>query len=94
MKNVRPTIAPDVTRSLHDEKVKAQVMLEPFPQATPEPIPSPEAPKSDVHRQPAGNMPLPLPLSLVKAEFVSADERVAPRLLTGLSSKWNRQKSL
>ncbi|XP_038592217.1 centromere-associated protein E isoform X3 [Micropterus salmoides] len=68
MKNVRPTIAPDVTRknislklsvlkprSLHDEKVKAQVMLEPFPQATPEPIPSPEAPKSDVHRQPAGN---------------------------------------
>lgn len=30
-------------------------MLEPFPQATPEPIPSPEAPKSDVHRQPAGN---------------------------------------
>uniref|UniRef100_A0A4W6G174 Myosin phosphatase Rho interacting protein n=1 Tax=Lates calcarifer TaxID=8187 RepID=A0A4W6G174_LATCA len=32
MKNVRPTIAPDVTR------------------------PSPEAPKSDVHRQPAGNI--------------------------------------
>ncbi|GLD57474.1 myosin phosphatase Rho-interacting protein isoform X7, partial [Lates japonicus] len=69
MKNVRPTIAPDVTRknislklsvlkprSLPDEKVKAQVMLEPCPQATPEPSPSPEAPKSDVHRQPAGNI--------------------------------------
>ncbi|XP_040922370.1 centromere-associated protein E isoform X3 [Toxotes jaculatrix] len=68
MKNVRPTIAPDVTRknislklsvlkprSLPDEKIKAQVMLEPCPQATPEPSPIPEAPRSDVHRQPAGN---------------------------------------
>ncbi|XP_031698722.1 myosin phosphatase Rho-interacting protein isoform X3 [Anarrhichthys ocellatus] len=53
MKNVRPTIAPDVTRS--DEKTKAHVMLEPCTQATSEPSPSPEAPKSDVHRQPAGN---------------------------------------
>ncbi|XP_034425973.1 early endosome antigen 1 isoform X5 [Hippoglossus hippoglossus] len=55
MKNVRPAIAPDVTRSLPDEKIKAQVMLEPCPQATPEPSPVPEAPRSDVHRQPAGN---------------------------------------
>ncbi|TMS22497.1 hypothetical protein E3U43_012762 [Larimichthys crocea] len=53
MKNVRPTIAPDVTRSLPEEKIK--VMLEPCPQTTTEPSPSPEAPKSDVHRQPAGN---------------------------------------
>lgn len=30
-------------------------MLEPCPQATPEPSPIPEAPKSDVHIQPAGN---------------------------------------
>nr|XP_019938721.1 PREDICTED: centrosome-associated protein CEP250-like isoform X4 [Paralichthys olivaceus] len=68
MKNVRPTIAPDVTRknislklsvlkprSLPDEKIKAQVMLEPCPQATPEPSPVREAPRSDIHRQPAGN---------------------------------------
>uniref|UniRef100_UPI0037E75B0F golgin subfamily A member 4 isoform X1 n=1 Tax=Semicossyphus pulcher TaxID=241346 RepID=UPI0037E75B0F len=68
MKNVRPTIAPDVTRknislklsvlkprSLPDEKIKPQVMLEPCPQATPEPSPSPEAPRSDVHRKPTGN---------------------------------------
>ncbi|XP_075949690.1 myosin phosphatase Rho-interacting protein isoform X3 [Anarhichas minor] len=66
MKNVRPTIAPDVTRKnislklsvlkpRSDEKTKAHVMLEPCPQATSEPSPSPEAPKSDVHRQPAGN---------------------------------------
>ncbi|XP_071318189.1 protein outspread isoform X4 [Trachinotus anak] len=68
MKNVRPTIAPDVTRknislklsvlkprSLPDEKIKSQVMLEPCPQATSEPSPIPEVTKSDVHRQPAGN---------------------------------------
>ncbi|XP_054454534.1 myosin phosphatase Rho-interacting protein isoform X2 [Anoplopoma fimbria] len=55
MKNVRPAIAPDVTRSLADEKTKAHVMLEPCPQATSEPSPNHEAPKSDVHRQPAGN---------------------------------------
>ncbi|XP_070707331.1 myosin phosphatase Rho-interacting protein isoform X2 [Pempheris klunzingeri] len=55
MKNVRPTIAPDVTRSLPEEKIKAQVMLEPCPQVNPEPSPSPEAPESDVRRQPAGN---------------------------------------
>ncbi|XP_041818049.1 early endosome antigen 1 isoform X2 [Chelmon rostratus] len=69
MKNVRPTIAPDVTRknislklsvlkprSLPEEKIKTQVMLEPCPQTTTEPSPSPEAPvKSDVHRQPVGN---------------------------------------
>ncbi|KAM7370917.1 hypothetical protein PAMP_010427 [Pampus punctatissimus] len=55
MKNVRPTIAPDVTRSLPEEKIKPEVMLEPCPQATPEPSPSPEAPNTDVHRQPGGN---------------------------------------
>ncbi|XP_049418699.1 protein outspread isoform X5 [Epinephelus fuscoguttatus] len=68
MKNVRPTIAPDVTRknislklsvlkprSLPEEKIKAHVMLEPCSQANLEQSPSPEAPKSDVHRQPAGN---------------------------------------
>ncbi|XP_069011868.1 uncharacterized protein [Embiotoca jacksoni] len=68
MKNVRPTIAPDVTRknislklsvlkprSLPDEKIKGHVMLEPCPQVTPEPGLSPDVPKSDVHRQPAGH---------------------------------------
>ncbi|KAM3859551.1 LOW QUALITY PROTEIN: myosin phosphatase Rho-interacting protein [Diretmus argenteus] len=68
MKNVRPTIAPDVTRknvslklsvlkprSLPDEKVKAQVVLETCPQASPQPSPSPEAPKMNVHTQPAAN---------------------------------------
>uniref|UniRef100_A0A3Q3FH46 Myosin phosphatase Rho interacting protein n=1 Tax=Labrus bergylta TaxID=56723 RepID=A0A3Q3FH46_9LABR len=53
MKNVRPTIAPDVTRSLHEEQIQAQVMLEPCPQATPEPSPSPEAPRSIVNRKQA-----------------------------------------
>lgn len=42
-------------RSLPDEKIKAQVTLEPCPHATLEPSSSPEAPKTDVHRQPAGN---------------------------------------
>ncbi|XP_026206812.1 centromere-associated protein E isoform X3 [Anabas testudineus] len=69
MKNVRPTIAPDVTRknislklsvlkprSLLDENLKAQVMLEPCTTlANLEPCLSNEAPKSDVHIQPAGN---------------------------------------
>uniref|UniRef100_A0A7N8YMU9 Protein outspread-like n=1 Tax=Mastacembelus armatus TaxID=205130 RepID=A0A7N8YMU9_9TELE len=55
MKNVRPTIAPDVTRSLPDERLKDPVMLEPCPQAIPEPSPSSESPRSDVHRQPADN---------------------------------------
>ncbi|XP_078136155.1 uncharacterized protein mpripa isoform X3 [Sander vitreus] len=55
MKNVRPTIAPDVTRSFPEEKTKAHVMLETCPQATPEPSPSPVTPKSDVHRQLACN---------------------------------------
>uniref|UniRef100_I3KVR4 Myosin phosphatase Rho interacting protein n=1 Tax=Oreochromis niloticus TaxID=8128 RepID=I3KVR4_ORENI len=35
MKNVRPTIAPDVTRSLPDEKIKSQVMLDPCLQRQP-----------------------------------------------------------
>ncbi|KAF1373986.1 hypothetical protein PFLUV_G00244590 [Perca fluviatilis] len=68
MKNVRPTIAPDVTRknitlklsvlkprSFPEEKTKAHVMLEPCLQATSEPSPSPVTPKSDVHRQLACN---------------------------------------
>ncbi|XP_028422705.1 myosin phosphatase Rho-interacting protein isoform X6 [Perca flavescens] len=68
MKNVRPTIAPDVTRknitlklsvlkprSFPEEKTKAHVMLEPCLQATSEPSSSPVTPKSDVHRQLACN---------------------------------------
>nr|XP_020461898.1 plectin-like isoform X3 [Monopterus albus] len=68
MKNVRPTIAPDVTRksislklsvlkprSLTDEKLNTQVVLEPCLHTTPEPRPNSEGPKSDVHRQPASN---------------------------------------
>ncbi|KAM6897774.1 myosin phosphatase Rho-interacting protein [Xenentodon cancila] len=64
MKNVRPTIAPDVTRknislklsvlkprSLPEEKMKGHVMLEPCPQGTPDPSPSPEKPMSDGHKQ-------------------------------------------
>uniref|UniRef100_A0A672FFC0 Myosin phosphatase Rho interacting protein n=1 Tax=Salarias fasciatus TaxID=181472 RepID=A0A672FFC0_SALFA len=43
MKNVRPTIAPDVTRSLPDETIKSHSS------------PSTEAPKSDSLRQPPGN---------------------------------------
>ncbi|XP_054622660.1 nucleoprotein TPR isoform X3 [Dunckerocampus dactyliophorus] len=68
MKNARPTIAPDVTRknislklsvlkprSIPEEKIKAQVLLEPCPQITPEPSPVPEPTKNDGHRQPTGN---------------------------------------
>uniref|UniRef100_A0A665V4X3 PH domain-containing protein n=1 Tax=Echeneis naucrates TaxID=173247 RepID=A0A665V4X3_ECHNA len=47
MKNVQPTIAPDVTRSLPDENLKAQVMLEPCPQTTPELNLISEGPKLD-----------------------------------------------
>ncbi|XP_068610973.1 rootletin [Brachionichthys hirsutus] len=47
MKNVRPTIAPDVTRSLPDERLKAQVLLEPCLQTAPEPDSNPEDPKTD-----------------------------------------------
>uniref|UniRef100_A0A3B4Z4R3 Nuclear mitotic apparatus protein 1-like n=1 Tax=Stegastes partitus TaxID=144197 RepID=A0A3B4Z4R3_9TELE len=70
MKNVRPTIAPDVTRknislklsvlkprSIPDEKIKSHVMLEPCLQAAPEPNPSPDVPKSDAHRQPGSAAP-------------------------------------
>ncbi|KAM4525027.1 myosin phosphatase Rho-interacting protein isoform 2-T3 [Odontesthes bonariensis] len=57
MKNARPTIAPDVTRSLPDEKIKGHVMLEPCPQASPDPSPNPEFPKSDGNRQPPGGNP-------------------------------------
>ncbi|XP_075890566.1 myosin phosphatase Rho-interacting protein isoform X5 [Nelusetta ayraudi] len=52
MKNVRPTIAPDVTRSLPEEKIKAQVMLETCQQSPAATIPSSEAQKS--HAQHAG----------------------------------------
>ncbi|XP_029933136.1 myosin phosphatase Rho-interacting protein isoform X7 [Myripristis murdjan] len=68
MKNVRPTIAPDVTRknislklsvlkprSLPEEKVKAQVVLEPCTQPSPEPSPTLEAPRVDIHIQSGGN---------------------------------------
>uniref|UniRef100_A0A672FGZ6 Myosin phosphatase Rho interacting protein n=1 Tax=Salarias fasciatus TaxID=181472 RepID=A0A672FGZ6_SALFA len=55
MKNVRPTIAPDVTRSLPDETIKSHVMLEPCSSPASESSPSTEAPKSDSLRQPPGN---------------------------------------
>ncbi|XP_076008307.1 myosin phosphatase Rho-interacting protein isoform X2 [Genypterus blacodes] len=55
MKNVRPATAPDVTRSLPEEKADAQVVLEPCPQDTPASTPSPDAPKIAVHTQLAGN---------------------------------------
>uniref|UniRef100_A0AAQ4RI98 PH domain-containing protein n=1 Tax=Gasterosteus aculeatus aculeatus TaxID=481459 RepID=A0AAQ4RI98_GASAC len=52
MKNVRPTIAPDVTRSLADEKALAHVTSEPCPQtAAAEPSPSPEPRKSRVRER-------------------------------------------
>uniref|UniRef100_A0A667XL44 Myosin phosphatase Rho interacting protein n=1 Tax=Myripristis murdjan TaxID=586833 RepID=A0A667XL44_9TELE len=51
MKNVRPTIAPDVTRSLPEEKVKAQVVLEPCTQPSPEPSPTLELRKSRVRER-------------------------------------------
>uniref|UniRef100_A0A8C5GQD9 Myosin phosphatase Rho-interacting protein-like n=1 Tax=Gouania willdenowi TaxID=441366 RepID=A0A8C5GQD9_GOUWI len=44
-KNVRTTIAPDVTRSLHDETQKDHVLLEPCPQITPE----------QTNKRPSGN---------------------------------------
>ncbi|KAM8836342.1 myosin phosphatase Rho-interacting protein isoform 12-T13 [Spinachia spinachia] len=72
MKNVRPTIAPDVTRkntslklsvlkprSLAEEKASAHATLEPCPPAGAEPSPSPEAPESDVHRQPGNSASSP-----------------------------------
>nr|XP_057917452.1 plectin isoform X2 [Doryrhamphus excisus] len=54
MKNARPTIAPDVTRSFPEEKIKAQVLLDSCPQITSEPSPCLE-PKTDGHRQPTGS---------------------------------------
>ncbi|XP_061611204.1 centrosome-associated protein CEP250 isoform X4 [Phyllopteryx taeniolatus] len=67
MKNARPTIAPDVTRknislklsvlkprSVPEEKIKTQVLLEPCHQVKPEPSPCSEPPKTDGHR-PTGN---------------------------------------
>ncbi|XP_077407254.1 uncharacterized protein LOC144038559 isoform X2 [Vanacampus margaritifer] len=68
MKNARPAIAPDVTRknislklsvlkprSVPDEKIKTQVLLEPCHQVKPEPSPCPEPPNTDGNRQPTGN---------------------------------------
>ncbi|XP_061765278.1 myosin phosphatase Rho-interacting protein isoform X6 [Nerophis ophidion] len=68
MKNARPAIAPDVTRknislklsvlkprSVPEENIKAQVLLEPCPQVTPEPSPCLEPTKTDDHRQPIEN---------------------------------------
>ncbi|XP_046888775.1 uncharacterized protein si:ch73-103b11.2 isoform X7 [Hypomesus transpacificus] len=51
MKNVRPTIAPDVTRSLPEEKAKARVVLEPCLQPSLGPSPSSEAARVEVHTQ-------------------------------------------
>ncbi|XP_047232961.1 centromere-associated protein E isoform X3 [Girardinichthys multiradiatus] len=66
MKNVRPTIAPDVTRknislklsvlkprSIPDENMKGHVMLEPCPQVTPDP--SCDVPKTEELKQSAGS---------------------------------------
>ncbi|KAG7507656.1 hypothetical protein JOB18_040953 [Solea senegalensis] len=50
MKNVQPTVAPDITRSLSDEKIKTQTMLKPCLQVTVEQSLVPEG-----HRQPPGN---------------------------------------
>ncbi|XP_035257259.1 COP1-interactive protein 1 isoform X2 [Anguilla anguilla] len=44
MKNVRPTIAPDVTRSLPDERAKGRTAVEISPPPPAEPRQSPEAP--------------------------------------------------
>lgn len=44
-----------LSRSLPDENLKAQVMLEQCRQVTSEPTVGNELPKSDVHNQPAGN---------------------------------------
>ncbi|KAM9717016.1 myosin phosphatase Rho-interacting protein isoform 3-T4 [Menidia menidia] len=55
MKNVRPTIAPDVTRSLPDENVKGQVMLEPCLQASPDTSPSLEASRNEGNRHSPGS---------------------------------------
>uniref|UniRef100_A0A3Q3AMV0 Myosin phosphatase Rho interacting protein n=1 Tax=Kryptolebias marmoratus TaxID=37003 RepID=A0A3Q3AMV0_KRYMA len=67
MKNVRPTIAPDVTRknislklsvlkprSIPDEQIKGHVMLEPCSQTIPDISPSVEVPKADDHKHPPG----------------------------------------
>ncbi|XP_038156999.1 sporulation-specific protein 15 isoform X4 [Cyprinodon tularosa] len=49
MKNVRPTIAPDVTRSVPDENMKGQqVMLEPCPQVNSDPVPKSDEPKQSL----------------------------------------------
>ncbi|XP_028332818.1 myosin phosphatase Rho-interacting protein isoform X3 [Gouania willdenowi] len=67
-KNVRTTIAPDVTRknislklsvlkprSLHDETQKDHVLLEPCPQITPEQSLVSELPKPEANKRPSGN---------------------------------------
>uniref|UniRef100_A0A8C6WN30 Myosin phosphatase Rho interacting protein n=1 Tax=Neogobius melanostomus TaxID=47308 RepID=A0A8C6WN30_9GOBI len=48
MKNVRPTIAPDVTRSLPEDNVKSPVALEPCSEPTSELSPNSETTKSDL----------------------------------------------
>ncbi|XP_055005834.1 early endosome antigen 1 isoform X3 [Boleophthalmus pectinirostris] len=53
MKNVRPTIAPDVTRSLPEDNLK--VMLEPCSQSNSEQSPNSETPKSDINNQNSSN---------------------------------------
>ncbi|XP_029383157.1 myosin phosphatase Rho-interacting protein isoform X2 [Echeneis naucrates] len=82
MKNVQPTIAPDVTRSLPDENLKAQVMLEPCPQTTPELNLISEGPKLDVHRQAAGNN-----VSVISSE--PRKSRVRDRKLEGHSKTFD-----
>ncbi|XP_058476511.1 putative leucine-rich repeat-containing protein DDB_G0290503 isoform X2 [Solea solea] len=61
MKNVQPTVAPDITRSLSDEKIKTQMMLKPCLQVTVEQSLVPEG-----HRQPPGNQSSVLSSELCK----------------------------
>uniref|UniRef100_A0A8C6TB09 Myosin phosphatase Rho interacting protein n=1 Tax=Neogobius melanostomus TaxID=47308 RepID=A0A8C6TB09_9GOBI len=55
MKNVRPTIAPDVTRSLPEDNVKSPVALEPCSEPTSELSPNSETTKSDLTNQSSSN---------------------------------------
>ncbi|XP_061666013.1 centromere-associated protein E isoform X2 [Syngnathoides biaculeatus] len=55
LKNARPSIAPDVTRSVAEEKIKTQVLLEPCHQVKTEPSPGSEPTKTDAQRHLTGN---------------------------------------
>ncbi|XP_055085281.1 myosin phosphatase Rho-interacting protein isoform X11 [Periophthalmus magnuspinnatus] len=59
MKNVRPTIAPDVTRSLPEDNLK--VMLDPCSQSNSEQSSNSETPKSDLNNQTSSSNSSALP---------------------------------